>query len=164
MPRPMPVAMPVPQPAEVAFIEREVPVVVEHPIIETVETIVEQAPPEPIPVMVKTIHDKTIIQEPPTDIHKVELKKASAPARSTPPVRSSVTQPKGWFKWWYLLPLLCCLPLLCLPCLLCCPRKKYADSEVQKLTRPGDVAQKDLVSKEPTKFNREKVPVRKGYT
>lgn len=66
------------------------------------------------------------------------------------------------FKWWYLLPLLCCLPLLCLPCLLCCKKKKFQDANITKPTRPADVPQKDLVSKESTKFVREKVPIRRG--
>jgi len=37
-----------------------------------VETIVE--PPPPVPVVVKTVHDTTVITEEPTDIHHVELK------------------------------------------------------------------------------------------
>ena len=119
---------------ESIMVESQVPVVVEHPVIETIETII---PSEPIPVMVKTLHETTVIQEAPTDIHKVELKTKAPVARSTPPVRTSVAQPsKSGFKWWWLAPLLCCLPLLCLPCVLCCPKKKYADTNLNKPTRP----------------------------
>ena len=60
----MPVAFPPrppmmgPPPVETRLVEREMPVVVEKPVIETVETVV---PPDPVPVMVKTIHEQTVI-------------------------------------------------------------------------------------------------------
>ena len=47
-----------PPQVESRLVEREVPVVVEKPVVETVETVV---PPDPVPVMVKTIHEQTVI-------------------------------------------------------------------------------------------------------
>ena len=172
VPIPVPVKVPVPVPVaihepEPVFIEREVPVFIDRPVIETVEKIVE-APPQPVPVMVKTIHDKTVVTEDPTTIHHVELNKAgpAAPARSAPPVRSSVAPPaeSSGFKWWWLLPLLCCLPLCCLPCLFCMPKKKYKMSNVPKATRQTAVNQKELVTKEPVQYVKEEVPVKKRRT
>ena len=162
----VPVAVPVavPEPHAVS-VEKEVPVYIDRPVIETVEKIIEP-PPQPVPVMVKTIHDKTVVTEDPTSIHHVELSKPSSPVRGAAPVRSAVPAPStsSGFKWWWLLPLLCCLPLCCLPCLFCCPKKKYKMSNVPRAPRPTGVDQKDLVSKEPVQYVQERVPVKKRRT
>lgn len=138
-----------------------------------VEKVVEQIAPPPQPVIVKTIHDTTIVTEEPTDIHHVELSKPAAVVRSAPPpVRASVPAPApeaaaaaGGFctgRWWLcLLPLLCCLPLLCLPCLFCCPKKKHFPGPLIKPSKGQNVAKKEFVAKEQPQFRMEKVVERK---
>jgi hypothetical protein len=94
-----------------------------------VERVVEPAPPSPVQVIVKTIHDTTVITEDSTDIHHVELKPEVIVAPAPPPVRAIIPPPppvaKSWFNPWWLLLLLCCIPLCCLPFLCCKSVKKY---------------------------------------
>ena len=125
----------------------------EIPQIQTVvERVIEPAPPTP--VIVKTIHDTTIVTEDPTDIHHVELRKEEV-ARAAPPVRSTVkpveVEEEGWkCGWWCWLPLLCLLPLCCLPLLFCCKKKKeYAPGPIVKPQRAETVTQKNLITKDP---------------
>jgi len=89
--------------------------------------VIEKEPPGPVPVIVKTIHDTTVVTEDPTEIYHVELKPEVVPP--PPPVRAAITAPppppKSWFNPWWLLGLLCCIPLCLLPCLCCKSVKKY---------------------------------------
>lgn len=121
-------------------------------------------------MIVKTIHDETIVTEAPTDIHHVELKKeAPKVARAAPPaVRAAVKPPvpeTASFctrKWWIcLLPLLCCLPLLGLLCLLCFKKKKLFPGPVQKPPRGQNVAKKEFIAKDPPEYKMEKKVERK---
>lgn len=138
------VVLPQMKPAEIAqkqTVMRQVPVPQKELVMEK-ELVAVPQPPQP--VIVKTIHDETIVTEAPTDIHHVELKKPEAKvARSAPPaVRAAVQAPEPQTaafctrKWWIcLLPLLCCLPLLGLLCLLCCSKKKLYPGPIQKPPR-----------------------------
>lgn len=132
-------------------------------VVETViERVVEPAPP--VPVIVKTVHDTTIVTEEATDIHHVELKKDAplvpppvrAVARAPPP--EPVVEAAAWkCGWWCWLPLLCCLPLCCLPLLFCCKKKKeYLPGPIAKPSRSETVTQKSLVTKEVPEYKVEK--------
>lgn len=139
----------------------------EIPQVQTiVETIVEPAPP--VPVIVKTVHDTTVVTEEPTDIHHVELKE-NKPVRnpfgtaraSAPPAPVEAKAKCFGLGWWCLLPLLCCLPLCCLPFLLCRKNKEYQPGPVAKPARAGTVAQKNLQTKDAKEFKVEKIPEKK---
>jgi len=155
------------RPAEIP--QRQTEVVVQKEVV--VEKIVEQIPAPPQPVIVKTIHDTTVVTEEPTDIHHVELAKPTVARSAPPPARASVPPPAaevvastGFCKgrWWLcLLPLLCCLPLLCLPCLFCCPKKKHFPGPLIKPSRGQNVAKKEFVAKEQPQFRMEKVVEKK---
>lgn len=46
--------------------------------------------------------------------------------------------------------------------MLCCKKKKFHDADLSKPSRPGDVASKDLVTRDGMNFVREKVPIKRG--
>ena len=126
-----------------------------------IEPVIVKEAPKPVPVIVKTIHDKVVVTEDPTDIHHVTLEKKQSVVRAAPPppvvkVQQIEEAKAGWFKWWYLLAL-CCLPLCCLPFLLCKPKKKYVPGPVSKVQRAGTIAQKNIYGKEAPEFKVEKI-------
>lgn len=133
--------------------------------IPQVQTVVEKIvePPPPVPVIVKTVHDTTVVTEEPTDIHHVELKE-NKPVRAQPFGTARATAPAPveesakcfGLGWWCLLPLLCCLPLCCLPLLLCRKKKSYNPGSVAKPARSATIAQKNLQAKEQPEYKVEK--------
>jgi hypothetical protein len=136
----------------------QVPIIIEEPIIEKIVEVVE-APPQPVPVIVKTIHDRTVVTEEPTDIHHVELAKKSVVRAAPPPVRATVPQPveeKSSWPWYYLLPLLCCLPLCCIPLLLCQRTKKYVPGPLAKPNKGPVLKSKELVTREVPEYKVER--------
>ncbi len=117
-----------------------------------IDTIIEPAPP--VPVIVKTVHDTTVVTEEPTDIHHIELKKEKKEVKKAPPpIRATaraaappVEESSGFCGWWCWLLLCCLLPLCLLPLLCCRSKKKYTPGPIAKPYASEAVDKKNLVA------------------